>query len=205
MSKRIEKTDNYFERVKQRADRTNYRYYLFDYLYFKGEAWGRKWGRMSGFTLLLAYWWWLVVLPGDILLRNSVWSHLRLGYFIAMFLFFCIFILVRYRKARVSALMSHYRRSKTYWHSAVIFPLPAARCAFLLGSMAVRQIGLGGWLEVVTNRIIIHIENIRYGTPDYITAAIRSRSGAGSVLQGVGQESNVAAAQQPENGQLLGT
>ena len=39
MSKRIEKTDNYFERVKQRADRTNYRYYLFDYLYFKGEAW----------------------------------------------------------------------------------------------------------------------------------------------------------------------
>ena len=44
MSKRIEKTDNYFERVKQRADRTNYRYYLFDYLYFKGEAWGRKWG-----------------------------------------------------------------------------------------------------------------------------------------------------------------
>jgi hypothetical protein len=94
---------------------------------------------------------------------------------------------------------------QTYWHSAVIFPLPAARCAFLLGSMAVRQIGLGGWLEVVTNRIIIHIENIRYGTPDYITAAIRSRSGAGSVLQGVGQESNVAAAQQPENGQLLGT
>lgn len=88
MSKRIEKTDNYFERVKQRADRTNYRYYLFDYLYFKGEVWGRKWGRMSGFTLLLAYWWWLVVLPGDILLRNSVWSHLRLDYFIAMFLFF---------------------------------------------------------------------------------------------------------------------
>lgn len=37
MSKRIKKTDNYFERVKQRANRTNYRYYFFDYLYFKGE------------------------------------------------------------------------------------------------------------------------------------------------------------------------
>lgn len=35
MSKRIKKTDNYFERVKQRANRTNYRYYFFDYLYFK--------------------------------------------------------------------------------------------------------------------------------------------------------------------------
>ncbi|MCE9135061.1 hypothetical protein [Bacteroides thetaiotaomicron] len=121
MSKRIEKTDNYFERVKQRADRTNYRYYLFDYLYFKGEVWGRKWGRMSGFTLLLAYWWWLVVLPGDILLRNSVWSHLRLDYFIAMFLFFCIFILVRYRKARASALMSHYRRSKRIGTAQLFF------------------------------------------------------------------------------------
>lgn len=88
MSKGIKKTDNYFERVKQRADRTNYRYYLFDYLYFKGEAWGRKCGRTSGFSLLLSYWLWLVVLPGDILLCNSVWSHLRLGYLVAMFLFF---------------------------------------------------------------------------------------------------------------------
>lgn len=115
MGKGIKKTDNYFERVKQRADRTHYRYYLFDYLYFKGEAWGRKWGRMSGFLLLLSYWWWLVVMPGDILLCCNVvqrWSPLHLGYLGAMFLFFCIFILVRYRKARVSALMNHYRRSK---------------------------------------------------------------------------------------------
>ena len=35
MSKRIKKTDNYFERVKQRANRTNYRYYFFDYLYYR--------------------------------------------------------------------------------------------------------------------------------------------------------------------------
>ena len=72
MSKGIKKTDNYFERVKQRANRTNYRYYFFDYLYFKGEVWGKKIGRMSGFILLFWYWWWVVVLPGNFLLINSV-------------------------------------------------------------------------------------------------------------------------------------
>ena len=51
MKKGIKKTDNYFEQVKQRANRTNYRYYFFDYLYFKGEVWGKKKGRMSGFIL----------------------------------------------------------------------------------------------------------------------------------------------------------
>ena len=115
MSKGIKKTDNYFERVKQRANQTNYRYYFFDYLYFKGEAWGRTSGRTSGFTLLFWYWWWLVVLPGNILLRYNVvqqWSPLHLGYLGTMFLFICVFILVRYRKARVQALKSHYHRCK---------------------------------------------------------------------------------------------
>ena len=56
MNKGIKKTDNYFERVKQRANQTNYRYYFFDYLYFKGEVWGKKIGRMSGFILLFWYW-----------------------------------------------------------------------------------------------------------------------------------------------------
>ena len=87
MNKGIKKTDNYFERVKQRANQTNYRYYFFDYLYFKGEVWGKKIGRMSGFILLFWYWWWIVVLPGNFLLINSVpqWSSLHLGYLGAMF------------------------------------------------------------------------------------------------------------------------
>lgn len=71
-NKGIKNTDNYFERVKQRANWTNYRYYFFDYLYFKGEVWGKKIG------LLLI----------------------------------CVFILARYRKARVQALLNRYRRSK---------------------------------------------------------------------------------------------
>ena len=95
MNKGIKKTDNYFERVKQRANQTNYRYYFFD-------------------ILLFWYWWWIVVLPGNFLLINSVpqWSSLHLGYLGAMFLLIFVFILARYRKARVQALLNHYRRSK---------------------------------------------------------------------------------------------
>ena len=52
MSKRIKKTDNYFERVKQRANRTNYRYYFFDYLYFKGEQGHKMRSRCSGVLML---------------------------------------------------------------------------------------------------------------------------------------------------------
>ncbi|MCX4312216.1 MAG: hypothetical protein OSJ26_06555, partial [Muribaculaceae bacterium] len=35
-----------------------------------------------------------------------------LGYLGAMFLLICVFILARYRKARVQALLNRYRRSK---------------------------------------------------------------------------------------------
>lgn len=40
------------------------------------------------------------------------WSSLHLGYLGAMFLLICVFILARYRKARVQALLNRYRRSK---------------------------------------------------------------------------------------------
>ena len=36
MKKGTNKTDNYFERVKQRLHPPKYRYYFFDYLYFTG-------------------------------------------------------------------------------------------------------------------------------------------------------------------------
>ena len=42
MNKGIKNTDNYFERVKQRANRTNYRYYFFDYLYYTGKHWAQR-------------------------------------------------------------------------------------------------------------------------------------------------------------------
>lgn len=123
MSKRIKKTDNYFERVKQRANRTNYRYYFFDYLYFKGEVWGKKKGRMSGFTLLFWYWLWIVVLPGNFILINNVpqWSSLHLVYLGTMFFVYLCFILVRYRKARAQALFNRYHRSKPVGAVQAIF------------------------------------------------------------------------------------
>ena len=63
MSKRIKKTDNYFERVKQRANRTNYRYYFFDYLYFKGEQGHKMRSRCSGVLMLSLYWWFIIEIP----------------------------------------------------------------------------------------------------------------------------------------------
>lgn len=35
MNKEIKKADNYFERVKGRANQTKYKYYFFDYLYYR--------------------------------------------------------------------------------------------------------------------------------------------------------------------------
>ena len=113
-NKGIKITDNYFERVKQRANRTNYRYYFFDYLYFKGEGLGQEDRTdVRFYTAVLV----LVVDSSSarqLLLINSVpqWSSLHLGYLGAMFLLICVFILARYRKARVQALLNRYRRSK---------------------------------------------------------------------------------------------
>lgn len=151
MSKRIKKTDNYFERVKQCTKRTNYRYYLFDYLYFKGEAWGKMPipRRMSGFTLLFWYWSWLVVLPGDILLCCNVvqrWSPLHLGYLGAMYLFLCVFILVRYRKARVLALLNRYRRSK---HVGVVQAITLYLLPFALFFLETWLFDEWGWADCV--------------------------------------------------------
>ena len=42
MNKGIKNTDNYFERVKQRANRTNYRYYFFGLPIFQGRGLGQE-------------------------------------------------------------------------------------------------------------------------------------------------------------------
>ena len=55
MKKGTNKTDNYFERVKQRLHPPKYRYYFFDYLYFKGEQWSKKAFRCSDAFILLEY------------------------------------------------------------------------------------------------------------------------------------------------------
>ena len=148
MSKGIRKSDNYFERVKQRVNRTNYRYYFFDYLYYKGESWVT---RMSGFTLLLHYWSWIVILPGDIILSDSSLSSWRLVHICFMYLIIIAFILLRYRKARVQALMDHYRHLKRVGkiESIFLFLLPLA--LFFLELWLLGKFGLADTIKCNLN------------------------------------------------------
>ncbi len=92
MKKGTNKTDNYFERVKQRLHPPKYRYYFFDYLYFKGEQWSKKAFRCSGAFILLEYWIMIVAFPAFGF--TSVTHH-------------C------YRKDRKKAIINHYRHSKS--------------------------------------------------------------------------------------------
>ena len=90
MKKGTNKTDNYFERVKQRLHPPKYRYYFFDYLYFKGEQWSKKAFRCSGAFILLEYWIMIVAFPAFGF--TSVTHHLETtrSYFIKYWFFYCL-------------------------------------------------------------------------------------------------------------------
>ena len=98
MKKGTNKTDNYFERVKQRLHPPKYRYYFFDYLYFKGEQWIMIVAFPAfGFTSVTHHF-------GD----NAV-----IFYQVLILLLPYIFIFFRYRKDRKKAIINHYRHSKS--------------------------------------------------------------------------------------------
>lgn len=137
MSKRIKKTDNYFERVKQRANRTNYRYYFFDYLYFKGEQGHKMRSRCSGLLMLSLYWWFIIEIPCLPLFDRNLPHTWYLLCSMGMFLFPVLFCLVRYRKDRTSALVSHYRHSsKNKITITLLLLLPMVLCGFELWLLA---------------------------------------------------------------------
>ena len=72
---------------------------------------------------------------------------------------------------------------KEYECNQTLLMLPLANA--YIGAVVILEFGKG--LAIYGNeQYIIHIENIKYGTTAHITAAIRSQSGAGSVLQGIG-------------------
>ncbi len=137
MSKRIKKTDNYFERVKQRANRTNYRYYFFDYLYFKGEQGHKMRSRCSGLLMLSLYWWFIIEIPCLPLLDRNLPYTWYLLCCMGMFLFPVLFCLIRYRKDRTSALVNHYRHSsKNKITITLLLLLPMVLCGFELWLLA---------------------------------------------------------------------
>lgn len=137
MNKGIKNTDNYFERVKQRANRTNYRYYFFDYLYFKGEQGHKMRSRCSGVLMLSLYWWFIIEIPCIPLFDRNLPHTWYLLCCMGMFLFPVLFCLVRYRKDRTSALVNHYRHSsKNKITITLLLLLPMVLCGFELWLLA---------------------------------------------------------------------
>ena len=137
MSKGIKNTDNYFERVKQRANRTNYRYYFFDYLYFKGEQGHKMRSRCSGVLMLSLYWWFIIEIPCIPLFDRNLPHTWYLLCCMGMFLFPVLFCLVRYRKDRTSALANRYRHSsKNKITITLLLLLPIVLCGFELWLLA---------------------------------------------------------------------
>ena len=114
MKKGTNKTDNYFERVKQRVHPPKYRYYFFDYLYFKGEQWSKKAFRCSGAFILLEYWIMIVAFPafGFTSVTHHFGDNAVIFYQVILLLPY-IFIFFRYRKDRKRAIINHYRHSKS--------------------------------------------------------------------------------------------
>ena len=128
---------NYFERVKQRANRTNYRYYFFDYLYFKGEQGHKMRSRCSGLLMLSLYWWFIIEIPCLPLLDRNLPYTWYLLCCMGMFLFPVLFCLIRYRKDRTSALVNHYRHSsKNKITITLLLLLPMVLCGFELWLLA---------------------------------------------------------------------
>lgn len=103
------------EELKEYPQR-EYKFYLFDFLYFIGELWSRSNGRMSGFLLLFLYNMLTIALPAYFLLVRIPGigdnREILVFYWGFQFLFPPIFSWARYQKGRKAALMSHYRHPK---------------------------------------------------------------------------------------------
>ena len=137
MGRAIRKSDNYFERMQARNNRKKYRYYFFDYLYFKGEQANKMGYRCSGTLMFSLYWWFIIGLPCIMLFNNDLPHIWYLSCGLGMLLFPFLFCLIRYRKDRTSALVNHYRHSSK--NKSMIFLLmllPMVLCGFELWLLA---------------------------------------------------------------------
>ena len=107
---------NYFERQKIRLHPKRYHHcFLPDYWYYCGERWRELRVRTSGWIVLMAYWAFCVGMPlyfyldpvPILSLSDNERVIAAMAFSFAPPLVFC---LLRYRKERRAALMSHYRR-----------------------------------------------------------------------------------------------
>lgn len=114
MKRGINKTDNYFERNRQKSSQKNYRFYFFDYLYFKGEQWYKK-APCTGDFVLCEYWYLIVAIPAFVFIDevSRLGDYAVIAYYALLILFPFIFPTIRYRKDRKAALVRHYRHSKS--------------------------------------------------------------------------------------------
>lgn len=141
----MNKTDNYFERIRQKSNRKKYRYYFFDYLYFKGEQWHKKAIKCYGDTILGEYWYLVVAIPAFAFIDavGRLGHYALIAYYAVLFLFPFLFTFLRYRKDRTAAIVNHYRHSKSSGVTMTfIIILPVILCAFELWILS-----LFGWVE----------------------------------------------------------
>lgn len=107
---------NYFERQKIRLHPKRYIHcFLPDYWYYCGERWRERGARTTGSLVLMMYWMFCIVMPSGFYPVSML--SLPQGKDLVAAMALCLvpplaFCLLRYRKARRSALMNHYRRSQ---------------------------------------------------------------------------------------------
>lgn len=106
-----------------------YRFYFFDYLYYKGEKWSEKATRCSGGFVVWWFWGIDVALPASFMIPRWWSDSERNGLIIALLVLPCVFIMIRYRKGRKAAIMKHYRDSKNSGYTiALLFVLSFVIC-----------------------------------------------------------------------------
>lgn len=136
--------DNYFERTRRRIHPKEYRFYFFDYLYYKGERWGEKKLGFSGSFLVWWFWWLDVTIPVSVPMSHWWDDSVRYALCAALFVLPFAFTAIRYRKDRRAAVMKHYRRSKS--SGLVMFLLLALSFAVLFVELwALEEMGLARW------------------------------------------------------------
>lgn len=131
------------EELKEYPQR-EYKFYLFDFLYFIGELWSRSNGRMSGFLLLFLYNMLTIALPAYFLLVRIPGigdnREILVFYWGFQFLFPPIFSWARYQKGRKAALMSHYRYPKKIGAGLAVTFLLIPIALFLIETWLIKRL-----------------------------------------------------------------